>query len=85
MNFYDIIDKVKEISGMYPKRVFENNRNSVTVGLCRELSEEQMKRIISVNNMPCEVALHARYNCIKGLIYLYMYDIDNVEEFKEGL
>ena len=70
---------------MHPKRVFGNNGNSVTVELCRELSEEQMKSITSVDNMPCEVALHAGYNCIKGVIYLYDYGIDNVEEFKEGL
>ena len=35
VNLYDIVDKVKEISGMHPKRVFGNNRNSVTVELCR--------------------------------------------------
>ena len=83
MNLYDIINKLKEISGMHPKRVFENNRKSMSVELCRDLSEEIS--ITSVDNMPCEVALHARYNCFKGLIYLNEYDIDNVEEYKEGL
>ena len=44
-----------------------------------------MKSITSVDSITCEVALHARYNCFKGLIYLYECGIDNVEEFKEGL
>ena len=85
VNPYSVIDKVKEVTGVNPKRVFGNNRTSLTAELCREMSEEQVKSITSVDGIPCEVSMHSRYNCIKGLIYVYEYDIENVEEFKSGL
>ena len=35
--------------------------------------------------MACEITEHPKYNSTKGLIYVYEYDIDNIEDFRAGL
>ena len=51
-------------------------------------TEKQSGRIVEVkeiDNMSCQVKEHSRYNYTKAIIYVHEFDLENAEEFKEGL
>ena len=85
VNPYALIEQVKAVTGSPPKRVFGNNRRSVTVEVSRKEQSEKMAPIKEVDGFPCEVKIHSRFNGIKGIIYVHEFDLKNIEEFKQGL
>ena len=52
---YALIDEVKTVTGSPPKRVFGNNRRSVTVEVSRKEQSEKIVSIKKVDVFPCEV------------------------------
>ena len=73
------------MTGSPPKKAFGNNRRSVPV---EEETKEQSERIVEVkevDNIPCHVKEHPRYNYTKAIIYVHEFDLESIEEFKEGL
>ena len=34
---------------------------------------------------PCEVKIHPRFNYMKAIIYVHEFDLENIDEFKQGL
>ena len=58
---------------------------SLTVEVSTREQGEKICGIEEVDGYPCEVQLHVRYNYRKGLIFLYEFDLDSIEEFEEEL
>ena len=76
---------MKEVTGIQLKRVFGNNQLSITIEVCKELSEKQIGELARIHDMACGITEHPKYNSAKGLIYVHEYDIDNVDGFRTGL
>ena len=78
------IDKITQVTGHPPVRVTGNNRASVTIQI-KEGKDENICAIDKIDGISCKVLLHSKYNHSKGLIYVYEYDLEDIEEFKTGL
>ena len=85
VNPYALIDEVKTVTGYPPKRVSGNNKRSVTVEVSTKEQSEKITSIKQVDNIPCVVKAHPRFNYVKALIYVHEFDLENVDEFKRGL
>ena len=85
VNPYAIIEEVKRVTRSPPKRVFGNNRRSVAVEVETKEQSERMVEVKETDNIPCHVKEHPRYNYTKAVIYVHEFELENVEEFKEGL
>ena len=57
----------------------------MTVEVDKEFNEEQIGKLARIDDMACEITKHPKYNSMKGLIYVYEYDKDNIEDFRAGL
>ena len=80
-----MIDSIAECTGMKPKQIFGMNKTSVIVEVH---NGEQSAKILALENVcltPCKAAPYERFNYITGLIYVSEFDIEDLEEFKEGL
>ena len=75
----------RDVTVHYPKRVFGNNRASVSVEMETGGYEEKMDVIKDVDRLPWRVMSHQRYNDSKRLRYVHKYDLENLEELKAGL
>ena len=52
----------------------------------RTLEESQrIEKMNKVVNIECKGEKHKLYNQSRGLIYIYEFDLDNIQEFSEGL
>ena len=85
VNPYAIIDKITKETGLAPKRLFGNNRTSLTVEISSQDQEEKVRAIKEIDGYPCEIVVHPRYNYTKALINVHEFDLDSIEEFKEEL
>ena len=70
---------------MKPKPIFGMNNTSVIVEVH---NGEQSAKILVLENVchtPCKATPYERFNYTTGLIYVNYFDIEDLEEFKEGL
>ena len=84
VNPYTMIDKITEVTGVPPVKVMGNNRGAVTVEIERG-DDEKIRAIDKIDDIPCQVMMHPKFNYSKGLIYVYEYDLEEMQAFKEGL
>ena len=85
VNPYSLIERIEKDTGAAPKRVFGNNRLSLTVEVSSEKQGEYVREIKEVEGFPCEVVVHPRYNHNRALIYVHEFDIENMNDFKNEL
>ena len=85
VNPYAIIDEITKETGLAPKRVFGNNRMSLTVEISSRDQGEKIRAIKKIDGYPCENVVNPRYNYTKALIYVHEFDLDSIEEFKGEL
>ena len=85
MNPYAIIDEVKKATGSPPKRVIGNNRRSVKVEVGTKKQSERITEVEKIDNIQYQIKVHPRYNYAKAIIYVHEFEMENIEEFKEGL
>ena len=45
----------------------------------------QMQRITEINGISTEMSANKSFNTIKGLVYVYGYNLSGFETFKRGL
>ena len=57
----------------------------MTVEITSREQGDKIKDIKEMDGFPCEICKHPKYNYIRGLIYVHEFDLENVEDFKNGL
>ena len=85
VNPYALIEKITKDTGSMPKRVFGNNRMSLTVEVNSQEQGERIEDIKEVEGIPCGIVVYPKYNHNKALIYVHEFDLENMEHFKREL
>ena len=84
VNPYDVLDKIRECTGKRAK-ISTLSRSSFLIEITEKDQAEKVMEITSVKQFNCTVNKYDRFNHKKGLIYVSEFDIENVEDFKQGL
>ena len=82
INPYTVEDKIVEISGTKPRRI-TSSREGFVIEVSSEAQGEAICDIVEIGDIPSKVGPHNTYNSSKGLVYIYDFDVDDVELFEQ--
>ena len=71
--------------GSKPKTIMSRSRTTFSVEVSDVKQSKKMRGITHQNNLPVAVDENLNYGIIKGLVYIYEYDMTDFELFKKGL
>ena len=68
-----------------PEDISAAGRDGLIVTVRNESQSQNIATLKSIGGVPCEVEQHRSTNITKGIIYIYEFDIEDVNILKEGL
>ena len=71
--------------GSKPKTIRSRSRTTFSVEVSDVKQSKKMRGLTHLNNLPVAVDENLDYRIIKGLVYIYEYDMTGFELFKKGL
>ena len=84
-NPYALRNEIAEITGSPPKRLTTSEPELFAVEVRSAEQGNKVLNLNSIKNLKCECEKHPYLNQSKGLIYVYEYDIDDLNKFTLGL
>ena len=71
--------------GSKPKTIRTTSNTTFTAVVHNKEQSDNMKTINNINGIKTEIKVNKTYNTIKGLIYVYGYNMSNFEAYKRGM
>ena len=71
--------------GSKPKTIRSRSRTTVSVEVLDVKQSKKIRGLTHLNNLPVAVDENLDYGIIKGVVYIYKYDMTDFELFKKGL
>ena len=84
VNPYDVIEEIRKETRLEAK-VSTLNRTSFLIEAKNEEQSNKVTNIKKIKDYECTVEKYGRFNYVKGLIFLSEFEIEDLQEFKEGL
>jgi hypothetical protein len=85
VNPYAVKNQIITTTGKPPVKISSNGRDSLTILVEDALQGNKMADICTIGNIPCKTEKHQYLNNSKGIIYIQEYDVDDIDEFRNGL
>ena len=85
VNPHTVVVEITNETGDKPKRVTAAANDSFLVEVASNEQGLKMLNIKDLAGLEFQTSVHEQYNSCEGIVYLQEYDIDNVEEFTDGL
>ena len=77
-------NSIRQQLGSRPKTTRAQSKDTFLVEVCNKQQSEMMTSVTELNEKAVTITEN-NDNKYKGLIYIYQYNMDDFEEFKEGL
>ena len=85
INPYELKKVIKTITGQYPESITTSGREAFAAKVTTREQSQKMVSTTRIGNVDCKVEKHKYFNQRKGLIFIYEFDLENIEEFMKGL
>lgn len=85
LNPFYVQSTIRTAIGAVPKCISSDSRDSFTIEVSSAEQGDKLQQITSIGTHTCTVIKHKYFNQSRGLIYIREYDLDEIDDFKQGL
>ena len=85
INPYELKKVIKTITGQYPECIITSGREAFAVKVSTRERSQKIVSIARIGNVDSKVEKHKCFNQRKVLIFIYEFNLENIEKFNKGL